>query len=87
VLLDIQRLMVYRDFLVVISQVNKDWDCSTDSMGNYCIAVRKIEDKFEGLEFHHIEKDCNAAVDTLSKLWSSQAQGPPGIFVQEIQQL
>jgi hypothetical protein len=56
-------------------------------MGNYCIAVRKIEDKFEGLEFHHIEKDCNAAVDTLSKLWSSQAQGPPGIFVQEIQQL
>jgi hypothetical protein len=30
-------------------------------MGNYCAAVRKIEDKFEGLEFHHIEGDRNAA--------------------------
>jgi hypothetical protein len=52
----IKRLMVYRDSIVVISQVNKDWDCSTDSMGNYCVVVRKIEDKFEGLEFHHIEE-------------------------------
>jgi ribonuclease HI len=30
--LGIKRLMVYGDSLVVISQVNKDWDCSTDSM-------------------------------------------------------
>jgi hypothetical protein len=30
--LSIKRLMVYDDLLVVISQVNKDWDCSTDSM-------------------------------------------------------
>jgi ribonuclease HI len=46
--LGIKRLMVYEDSLVIISQVNKDWDSSTDSTGNYCIAVRKIEDKFEG---------------------------------------
>jgi hypothetical protein len=78
--------MVYRDSIVVISQVNKDWDCSTDSMGNYCDAVRKIEDKFEGLKFHHIERDRNATTYTLSKLGSSQAQAPLGIFVQEIQQ-
>jgi ribonuclease HI len=30
--LGIKRLMVYGDSLVLISQVNKDWDCSTDSM-------------------------------------------------------
>jgi ribonuclease HI len=30
--LGIKRLMVYSDLLAVISQVNKDWDCSTDSM-------------------------------------------------------
>jgi ribonuclease HI len=47
--LGIKRLMVYDDSLVVISQVNKDWDCSTDSMNKYCVAVRKLEDKFEGL--------------------------------------
>jgi hypothetical protein len=41
-------------------------------------------DKFEGLEFHHVERDRNAAADALSKLGSSRAQVPPGIFVQEV---
>jgi hypothetical protein len=78
--------MVYDDSLVLISQVNKDWDCSTDSMNKYCSVVRKLEDKFEGLEFHHVERDRNAAADTLSKLGSSRAQVPHRVFVQEIQQ-
>jgi hypothetical protein len=82
--LGVKRLMVYGDSLVVISQINKDWDCSTDSMGKYCTAVRKLEDKFEGLEFHHVERDRNTAADALSKLGSSRAQVPPGIFVQEV---
>ena len=56
-------------------------------MGKYCVAVRKLEDKFEGLEFHHMERDRTAAADALSKLGSSRAQAPPGIFVQEISQL
>jgi ribonuclease HI len=63
--LGIKKLMVYDDSLVVISQINKDWDCSTDSMGKYCAAMRKLEDKFEGLEFHHVERDRNVAVDAL----------------------
>jgi ribonuclease HI len=71
--LGIKRLMVYGDLLVVISQVNKDWDCSTDSMNRYCAAVRKLEDKFEGLEFHHMKRDHNAAAYALSKLGTSQA--------------
>jgi hypothetical protein len=76
--------MVYEDSLVVISQINKDWYCSTDFMGKYCTAAQKLEDKFEGLEFHHVERDRNAAADALSKLGSSQAQVPPGVFVQEV---
>jgi ribonuclease HI len=76
--LGIKKLMVYGDSLVVISQINKDWDCSTDSMGKYCAAVRKLEDKFEGLEFHHVERDHNAATDALSKLGSSRPQVPHG---------
>jgi ribonuclease HI len=82
--LDIKRLMVYGDSLVVISQINKEWDCSNDSMGKYCTAVRKLEDKFEGLEFHHAERDRNTAADALSKLGSSRTQVPPGVFVQEV---
>jgi ribonuclease HI len=82
--LSIKRLMVYGDSMVVISQINKEWDCSNDSMGKYCIAVRKLEDKFEGLEFHHVERDRNTAADALSKLGSSQTQVPPGVFVQKV---
>jgi ribonuclease HI len=67
----IKRLMVYGDSLVIISQINKEWDCSNDSMSKYCTAVRKLEEKFEGLEFHHVERDRNAAADALSKLGSS----------------
>ena len=58
---------------MVISQINKDWDCSTDSMGKYYAAVRKLEDEFEGLEFHHVERDRNATTDVLLKLGSSRA--------------
>jgi ribonuclease HI len=79
--LGIKRLMVYGDSLVVISQINTEWDCSNDSMGKYCTTVRKLEEKFEGLEFHHVERDRNAAADALSKLRSSQTHVPPGIFI------
>jgi hypothetical protein len=82
--LGIKRLMVFGDSLVVISQINKEWDCSNDSMGKYFTAVRKLEDKFEGLEFHHVERDRNAAADALSKLGSNRTQVPPGVFVQEV---
>jgi hypothetical protein len=71
--LGIERMMVYGDSLVVISQINKDCDCSTDSMGKYCTAVRKLEHKFKGLEFHHVERDRNVVADALSKLGSSRA--------------
>jgi ribonuclease HI len=82
--LGIKRLMVYGASLVVISQINKEWDCSNDSMGKYCTALRKLEDKFEGLEFHHVERDRNTTADALSKLGSSWTQVPPGVFIQEV---
>jgi ribonuclease HI len=82
--LGVKRLMVYGDSLVVISQINKDYECSTGSMGKYYTSIRKLEDKFEGVEFHHVERDHNTAADTLSKLGSSQAQVPPRIFIQEV---
>jgi hypothetical protein len=55
-------------------------------MSNYCAAVRKVEDKFEGLGFHHIERDRNMAADTLSTLGLSRAQAASGVFFQEVQQ-
>jgi ribonuclease HI len=49
--LGIKRLMVYGDSLVVISQINKEWDCSNDSMGKYCTAVRKLKTNLKGWNF------------------------------------
>jgi hypothetical protein len=42
-------------------------------MNRYCAAVRKLEDKFEGFRFHHVERDHNAAADVLSKFGPSWA--------------
>jgi hypothetical protein len=52
-------------------------------MDAYCLEVRKLENKFYGLEFHHVVHDNNVARDILSKLGSTRAQGPVGVFVHE----
>jgi hypothetical protein len=53
-------------------------------MDAYCLEVRKLENKFYGLEFHHIVRDNNVAADVLSKLGSARAQVPAGVFVHEL---
>jgi hypothetical protein len=69
---------------VVINQVNKSWDRNKENMDAYCLEVRKLENKFYGLEFHHIIHDNNVAADVLSKLGSTRAQAPAGVFVHEL---
>jgi hypothetical protein len=39
---------------VVINKVNKSWDRNKENMDAYCLEVRKLENKFYSLEFHHI---------------------------------
>jgi hypothetical protein len=55
-----------------------------DKMAAYCQEVRKLEDKFEGLEYGHILRDKNEAADELAKMGSSRAVVPPGIFMQQL---
>jgi hypothetical protein len=69
---------------VVINQVNKSWDRNKEIMDAYCLEVHKIENKFYGLEFHNIVRDNNIAADVLSKLGSTRAQVPAGVFVHEL---
>jgi ribonuclease HI len=52
--LGIKRLLVYGDSLLVIQQVNKEWDCNKKTMDAYVQEVRKLENKFSGLEVHHV---------------------------------
>jgi ribonuclease HI len=83
--LGIKRLLVYDDSVVVINQVNKSWDRNKENMDAYCLEVRKLENKFYGLEFHHVVRDNNATADVLSKLGSTRAHVPVGVFVHELQ--
>jgi ribonuclease HI len=82
--LGIKRLLVYDDFAVVINQVNKSCDRNKEKMDAYFLEVHRLENKFYGLEFHHVVRDNNVAADVLSKLGSTRAQVPAGVFVHEL---
>jgi ribonuclease HI len=68
--LGIKRLLVYGDSLLVVQQVNKEWDCNKETMDAYVQEVRKLENKFFGLEVHHMIREHNVGADILSKLGS-----------------
>ena len=55
-----------------------------DTMDTYVEEIRKLENKFAGLEIHHVDRDNNVGVDLLSKLGSTRATVPPGVFVHEL---
>jgi hypothetical protein len=53
-------------------------------MDAYCLEVRKLENKFYGLEFHHAVHNNNVAADIMSNLGSTRAQVPVGVFIHEL---
>jgi hypothetical protein len=69
---------------VVINQVNKSWDRNKENMDAYCLEVRKLENKFYGLEFRHVVLDNNVVAEVLSELGSTCTQVPAGVFVHEL---
>jgi ribonuclease HI len=82
--LGIERLLVYGDSLLVVQQVNKEWDVNKDTMDAYIAKIRKLENKFSGLEIHYVIRDNNVGADVHSKLGSDRANVPSGIFVHEL---
>jgi hypothetical protein len=82
--LGIKRLLVYGNSLLVIQQVNKEWDINKNTLDAYVGEIRKLENKFSGLEIHHVIRDNNMGADVLSKLGSDRANVPPGVFVHEL---
>ena len=53
-------------------------------MDAYIEEIRKLENKFSRLEIHHVDHDNNVGADVLSKLGSTRAIVPPGVFVHEL---
>ena len=68
----------------MVQQLNKEWDINKETMDAYVTEIRKLENKFLGLEIHHVVCDNIVATDILSKLGSDRAEVPPGIFVHEL---
>jgi hypothetical protein len=53
-------------------------------MDAYCLEIRKLENKFYGLEFHLVVRDNNIVADVLSKLGFTRTQVPVGVFVHKL---
>ncbi|XP_066310942.1 uncharacterized protein [Miscanthus floridulus] len=52
--LGIRRLEVWGDSQLVVGQVMKDSNCHDPKMATYYREVRRLEEKFDGLELNHV---------------------------------
>jgi hypothetical protein len=55
-------------------------------MEAYCDEVRRLEDKFYGLELNHIARRYNETADELAKIASGRTTVPPDVFSWDLHQ-
>jgi ribonuclease HI len=78
------RLYIRGDSELVVDQVMKESSCKSPLMAAYCQEVRKLEDKFQGIELHHVPQKDNDATDFLTKLAARWDPSPEGIFINDL---
>ena len=61
----------------------KESSCHDTKMAAYCQEVRRLEDRFDGLELNHIPRRLNKVADTLAKAASSRELVPMGVFASD----
>jgi ribonuclease HI len=84
--LGVRRLDARGDSQLVIDQVMKNSHCRDPKMEAYCDEVRRLEDKFYGLELNHIARRYNETVDELAKIASGRTMVPPDVFSRDLHQ-
>jgi len=82
--LGVRRLDVRGDSQLVIDQVMKALNCYDPKMEAYCKEVRRLEDKFHGLELVHVARRYNEAADELAKIASTRGMIPPDAFSRDL---
>jgi ribonuclease HI len=82
--LGIQRLIVRGDSQLVVNQVMKEWSCLDDNMTANRQEVRKLKDKFDGLELTHVLRHNNEAADRLANFGSKREAAPSDVFVEHL---
>jgi hypothetical protein len=70
----------------MIDQVMKSSSCHDPKMEAYSKEVRRLEDKFHGLELNHVACRYNEAADELTKIASSRTTVPPDVFARDLHQ-
>ena len=56
--------------------------CRDQKMEAYCDEVRRLEDKFYGLELNHVARRYNETADELAKIASGRTTVPLDVFFQ-----
>jgi ribonuclease HI len=84
--LGVRRLDARGDSQLVIDQVMKNSYCRDRKMEAYCDEVRRLEDKFHGLELNHVARRYNETADELAKITSRRTTVPPNVFSRDIYQ-
>jgi ribonuclease HI len=84
--LRVRRLDARGDSQLVINQVMKNSHCHDRKMEAYCDEVRRLEDKFHGLELNHIARRYNETANELAKIASGRTTVPPDVFSRDIHQ-
>jgi hypothetical protein len=64
----------------------KNSHCRDRKMEAYCDEVRRLEDKFFGLELNHVARRYNKTADELAKIASRRTMAPPNVFSRDIYQ-
>jgi ribonuclease HI len=84
--LGVRRLDAHGDSQLVIDQVMKNSHCRDPKMEAYCNEVRRLEDKFYGLELNHVARRYNKTADELAKIASGRTMVPPDVFSRDLHQ-
>jgi ribonuclease HI len=84
--LGVRRLDARGDSQLVIDQVMKNSLCRDRKMEAYYDEVRRLEDKFYGLELNHVARRYNETTAELAKIASGQTTVPPDVFSRDIHQ-
>jgi ribonuclease HI len=84
--LGVRRLDARGDSQLAIDQVMKNSHCRDRKMEAYCDEVRRLEDKFYGLELNHIARRYNDTADELAKIASGRTTVPLDAFSRDIHQ-
>jgi ribonuclease HI len=84
--LGVRRLDARGDSQLVNDQVMKNSHCRDWRTEAYCDEVRRLENKFYGLELNHITRRYNETADKLAKIASGRTTVPPDVFSRDLHQ-